>query len=87
MPAPDTKPPESSAKLLAEMMQREILGHGNDAAVLARLEALTEEVRALREELTPSPSGLITGRHAIIEFDRLCTRLEQPHWNNRSQLS
>lgn len=78
MPAPDTKPPEFPAKFLAEMMRREISGHGNDAAVLARLEVLTEEVRALREELTPSPSGLITGRHAIIEFDRLRMRLEQP---------
>lgn len=78
MPAPDTKTPEFPAKFLAEMMRREILGYGNNAAVLARLEALTEEVRALREELMPSPSSLITGRNAIIEFDSIRTRLEQP---------
>jgi len=43
----------------------------SEARVELELKALREEIRMLREELSPTPSLIITGRAVVLEFAKL----------------
>jgi len=56
-----------------EIWQVEVLSEvlGPESAVLAELQALREDIKALRADLQPVPSLIFTGREVLDEFKRL----------------
>lgn len=64
MPAPDQKAMPSALKKMFEQ---------NEPDLISEIVGLRKEIAALRSELTPIPSLIVTGRQALDEFKRLTT--------------
>lgn len=67
MPAPDQKSPWQQAmpSALKKMFEQ------NQPDLVSEIVGLRKEIAALRSELTPVPSFIVTGRQALDEFKKL----------------
>lgn len=72
MPVHDCKPPEAAPEAARETMAtlRQML-QPNQHELTAQIIALREEIAALRRDLAPVPSLIVTGREALDEFKRM----------------
>ena len=67
MPAPDYKTPMTAEqRKIAEMFAR-----SSENALANEIVELRKEIAALRAELAPVPSLIVTGKQALDEFKRL----------------
>jgi len=71
MPAPDFRPPAGAYQALNEAMRRMPSQQREPTELTDEVAALRREIAALREDLRPVPSLILTGREALDEFKRL----------------
>lgn len=69
MPAPDQKQ-EQGRSATNEIMKR-LIGEFSENQLAHELAELRREIQALRQELSPVPGLIVTGRTVLDEFKRL----------------
>ena len=68
MPAPDQKRGHALAN---DILERLMSPQSPEVQLAHEMAELCREIQALRQELAPAPSLIVTGRAALDEFNRL----------------
>jgi hypothetical protein len=71
MPSPDSKPENLPPNDLARQVMARAMEREQQSGLAYEVAELRREIQALRQDLSPVPSLILTGRAALDEFKRL----------------